>query len=185
MKGYSGAVLAGGHSSRFGQDKARYIYRGKPLLGWVLDSLSGAAERFVVISRPYPEFDVPGYFDIRPGADSLSGLHTALLKIRTDWTALAACDLPFLTTEYWAFMYALHEHAPVIMAQGPEGHPEPLAALYHHSVLAGVERQLDEGNYLMRQVMSDTGGYIIPWPVLQERFGPDLFTNANHLGDLP
>jgi molybdenum cofactor guanylyltransferase len=80
--GYSGAVLAGGASKRFGEDKALFPYRGKPLLQWVLESLQGAQERFVVANRPYEGFGVPVYPDLLPGADSLSGLHSALSHAR-------------------------------------------------------------------------------------------------------
>ncbi|MGQ9510873.1 MAG: molybdenum cofactor guanylyltransferase [Thermaceae bacterium] len=39
---YTGAVLAGGRSRRFGKGKALYVWRGRPLLAWVLESLREA-----------------------------------------------------------------------------------------------------------------------------------------------
>ena len=119
---YSGAVLAGGASRRFGEDKALFLYRGKPLLLWVLESLGGAAERFLVANRPYEGFGVPVYPDLLPGADSLSGLHSALVHARFPWVAVAATDLPFLTRAYWDFLYekALASPHPVVAVHGPE-----------------------------------------------------------------
>lgn len=144
---YSGAVLAGGASGRFGEDKALFVYRGKPLLLWVLESLRGAEERFIVANRPYVGFGVPVYPDLLPGADSLSGLHSALAHARFPWVAVAATDLPFLTRGFWDFLYeqARASPYPVVAVYSPEGHLEPLMALYHKDCLPQVERQIREG----------------------------------------
>lgn len=184
---YSGAVLAGGLSRRFGEDKALYPYRGKPLIQWVLDSLQGAGERFIVANRPYPGFGVPVYPDLIPGADSLSGLHSALVHARFPWVAVAATDLPFLRPEYWAFLYehALASPHPVVVAYNPEGHLEPLMAFYHRDCLPQVERQIREGDFLLRRVMEALGATYIPAEEVVERFGAQVFFNANRKEELP
>lgn len=184
---YSGAVLAGGRSRRFGEDKALFVYRGKPLLAWVLESLGGAGERFVVANRPYEGFGVPVYPDLLPGADSLSGLHSALFHARFPWVAVAATDLPFLTQEYWAFLYekALASPFPVVVALNPEGHLEPLMAFYRKDCLPQVERQIREGDFLLRRVMEVLGATYIPAEAVVERFGAQVFLNANRKEELP
>ncbi|AEB11335.1 molybdenum cofactor guanylyltransferase [Marinithermus hydrothermalis] len=183
---YSGAVLAGGRSRRFGTDKARFIWRGKPLLAWVLEGLEGAAERFIVANRPYPEFGVPVQPDLLPGGDSLSGLHAALARARWDWVAVAACDLPYLTRAYWDHLYteAQRGGVRVVAGVGPEGFPEPLAALYHRSLKEEVERRLRSGQLRLGRLLEGEGVRLVPWAVLEARFGPRLFTNANTPGDL-
>ncbi len=88
-------------------------------------------------NRPYPGFGVPVYPDLLPGADSLSGLHSALHHARFPWVAVAATDLPFLTREYWDFLYekARSSPYPVVVPFSPEGHLEPLMAFYHRDCL--------------------------------------------------
>ncbi|GAA6759755.1 molybdenum cofactor guanylyltransferase [Thermus oshimai] len=184
---YTGAVLAGGLSKRFGEDKALYPYRGKPLLLWVLESLSGAGERFIVANRPYEGFGVPVYPDLLPGGDSLSGLHTALVQARFPWVAVAATDLPFLTRAYWDYLYerALASPHPVVVPVNPEGHLEPLMALYHKDCLPQVERQLREGDFLLRRVMEALGATYLPAEEVVARFGREVFLNANRKEELP
>ncbi|WP_038045879.1 molybdenum cofactor guanylyltransferase [Thermus caliditerrae] len=184
---YTGAVLAGGLSRRFGEDKALFPYREKPLLQWVLESLAGAGERFIVANRPYLGFGVPVYPDLLPGADSLSGLHSALVHARFPWVAVAATDLPFLTRGYWEFLYekALASPYPVVVPHNPEGHLEPLMAFYHKDCLPQVERQLREGDYLMRRVMEALGATYIPAEEVVARFGAQVFLNANRKEELP
>jgi molybdopterin-guanine dinucleotide biosynthesis protein A len=184
---YTGAVLAGGYSRRFGQDKALFPYRGKPLLAWVLESLSGAGERFVVANRPYEGFGVPVYPDLLPGADSLSGLHSALVHARFPWVAVAATDLPFLTPAYWAFLHekALASPYPVVVVHNPEGHLEPLMAFYHKECLPQVERQIREGDFLLRRVVEVLGATHVPAAEVVGRFGEKIFLNANRKEELP
>jgi molybdopterin-guanine dinucleotide biosynthesis protein A len=184
---YSGAVLAGGASRRFGEDKALFVYEGKPLLARVLESLEGAGERFIVANRPYLGFGVPVYPDLLPGADSLSGLHSALVHARFPWVAVAATDLPFLTRGFWDFLYekARSSPYPVVVPYSPEGHPEPLMAFYHKDCLPEVERQIREGDFLLRRVMVVLGATYVPAEEVVARFGERLFLNANRKEALP
>lgn len=176
---FSGAVLAGGRSSRFGQDKARHVYRDKPLALWVLESLSPAAERFIVANTPY-DFGVPVHPDIYPGS-SLGGLHTALTHAANDWVALAACDMPFLTPEYWQSLEA-HRKGVDAVVVARAGRLEPLAALYHKNLLPLIEAQLEAGQFKLQHLLENVRTCTLNW----EEMGLEEKTlfNANRLRDL-
>ncbi|MER3481367.1 MAG: molybdenum cofactor guanylyltransferase [Meiothermus sp.] len=186
---YSGAVLAGGRSRRFGQDKARFVWRGRALMEWGLEALWGASERFIVANRPYPEFGVPVYADRILGGGSLSGLHTALSQAQNEWVAVAACDLPFLTPGYWDFLWECPSEAALgrysaVAGVGPRGFPEPLAAFYHCSLLPEIEARLARGELGLQALLKAAPTLYLPWSKLEPRFGPRLYTNVNTLGDL-
>ena len=72
-----GCVLAGGHSSRFGSDKALAEIDGRTLIARTVDALSGWCEHVVVVGRetaPAPTLpDWP-----RPGMGPLGGIAGAL-----------------------------------------------------------------------------------------------------------
>ncbi len=178
---FSGAVLAGGRSSRFTQDKAEYVYRGKPLAAWVLESLARADERFIVSTRPY-DFGVPVYPDRYPGS-SLGGLHAALTHAAHDRVAVAACDMPFLNPDYWDRLLERSGEARAVVVTGPSGRSEPLAALYHKGLAGLAEKQLEAGDLKIQTFIRAAGAQFIPWHELgvTER----TFLNANHLSDLP
>ena len=177
---FSGAVLTGGRSSRFGQDKALYVYNGKPLAGWALESLAGADERFLVSSRPY-DLGVPVYPDLYPGS-SLGGLHAALVHAANNWVAVAACDMPFLTADYWQRLLAHTEGVQAVVVRGPDGKLEPLAALYRETLLPLAEAQLETGTFKLQTLLETAQTRILPWANL----GVDAqtFVNANRLTDL-
>ncbi len=180
---WSGAVLAGGSSSRFGQDKALYIYKGKPLIAWVLDSMAGASERLVIANRPYPGLEV--YPDLWRGGDTLSGLHAALAHAQQDWVAVAGCDQPFLSRDFWCFMLE-HTRADIqaVVAVANDFY-EPLGALYHKSLEGEVLRRLETGNLKMQALLHDIPLMALDKRALEARFGSYLFLNANRPQDLP
>lgn len=177
---FSGAVLAGGRSSRFGQDKASYVHQGKPLAVWALESLGEAEERFLVSSRPYT-FGVPVYPDIHPGS-SLGGLHAALTCAKHDWVALAACDMPFLKPVYWRKLLDQTKDVHAVVVSGPEGGLEPLAALYHKSLLPLAERQLENGKLKIQTFIQEADARVLAYAGLE--LEPKTFFNANYLADL-
>ena len=182
---YSGVVLAGGRSSRFGRDKALHVHRGKPLLQWALDSLTGAGERMVIADRDYPNFEVSVRPDLISGGSSLSGLHAALSYARHDWVALAACDMPFLTPAYWEQLWARRGAEPLVIATNQEGGPEPLAALYHRALLPLVTQKLGQGDLRMSALASQTGASLVNWRDLAPHADARLFLNVNTPDQLP
>ena len=177
---FSGAVLAGGRSSRFGQDKALYVYEGKPLAMWALGSLTGADERFLVSSRPY-DLGVSVHADLYPGS-SLGGLHTALFYAAHPWVAVAACDMPFLTADYWQRLLTHTEGVQAVVVRGPDGRLEPLAALYHKSLSASAEAQLQKGKFKVQALLETAQTCVVPWETLG--LDAQTFVNANRLTDL-
>lgn len=176
-KPYSAAVLAGGRSSRFGVDKARYELGGKTLLAHVLDSFPEPAERFVVANRPYAEFGVPVYGDRLTGGDSLSGLHAALYHASEAWVAVAACDLPYLTPDYWRLLLSQRGDEPVVVVKGER--LEPLAALYHVSLLPLVTRQLEAGRLRVSALAEQVPARYLRYDDVVAACGPRVLANLN------
>ena len=182
---FSGAVLAGGQSSRFGQDKARHVWQGKPLLSWVLESLADADECFVVANRTYSDFGLPTYADVIAGTDSLSGIHSAVFHAHSEWVAVAACDLPKLVPEYWRYLFTkIETDTQAVVGIGPRGFPEPLAAFYHCSLIPDIEHRLSRGELRLQSLLVSAQTVVVPWAELEPRFGSGLYLNANRLEDL-
>lgn len=177
---FSGAVLAGGRSKRFGSDKARFVLGGEPLLSRVLMSLAEASERFVVADRDYSDFGVPVYPDDFAVQSPLSGLYTALERAREDWVAVAACDLPNLTPGYWATLARHHEGARAVVVRRGD-RLEPLAALYHRDLAGSSLRHLESGNLTVHRFVESVDACVLDFASLA--LPSDLLANLNTLPD--
>lgn len=178
---FSAAILTGGKSARFGQNKALFVYREKPLLEWVRLSLCHASELFAVGSTP---MTIPTYPDLIPGGGSLSGLHTALSYAREDWVAVAACDLPFLSPEYWNILLEHTKDTQIVIAENNTGRPEPLATLYHRSLLPIVEAQLECQDFKLTRLGEKVSCTKLSWREFQSKCNDNIFLNANYRHDL-
>lgn len=86
-----GAVLAGGSSRRFGDDKARII--GPKVL---LAMRNAAVDPIVIIGGTPGVLPAPTVADRYPGEGPLGGVATALTYARTGRILVSTCDLPLL-----------------------------------------------------------------------------------------
>ncbi len=170
-------------SSRFRQDKALFVYKGKPLIAWVMDSMAEASECFVVANRAYPGLGRV-YGDLRRGGDTMSGLHSALVHAGEDWVAVAACDQPFLSKDFWRFM--LEHIAPNIQAvvASTGDFLEPLGGLYHKSLEPEVLKRLEAGQLKIQALLQAVPHLALDKAELEARFGIHLFLNVNYPDDL-
>lgn len=101
----TGVVLAGGRSSRFGENKALADWRGRPLVQAVVDSLLEALPKVLVVTKNAAELAflksdrVAVIEDLCEGGHPMGGLFTALHGLKTRHAFVAACDMPFVRPE--------------------------------------------------------------------------------------
>ena len=96
---FYGLILAGGHSSRMGTDKALIQYHGIPQLEFVYHLLSNHCDRVFVSAKQ--QDDYVGY-PIIPDAHNfdspLNGILSALERYPDKTWLVLACDMPFVDT---------------------------------------------------------------------------------------
>lgn len=175
----SGAVLAGGRSSRFGSDKSSYFWRGQTLLEWAQHSLAHLPEvQIIGGTQPNAVTEAVKF------AGALYGLALALESTKAARVAVMACDMPNLSREFWLFMAQFH--ADVVIAKNATGHLEPLAAIYTRRCLPWVQSALANSDLRLNGwwQISDLTVQIVTWEELELFFTPDLFLNANTPTDL-
>lgn len=155
----AGFVLTGGKSSRMGSDKAMLPYRGTPLAAHVAGQVAGCTERVWLIgsAERYGRLGYPVVDDLEPGCGPLGGIITALAASEAQWNMIIACDMPGITTEFAASLFAEAEtgDADIIMPQGPSGRPDPLCAVYHRRCLQILQDAFRAGT---RKVTAATSG---------------------------
>jgi molybdopterin-guanine dinucleotide biosynthesis protein MobB len=144
----SGAIMAGGRSSRLGVNKAFLKFHNRPAVELVLEKVSALVSPVVVITNSPAEFrylNISAAPDIRPGCGPLSGIHTALSLSSTEYVLVVSCDLPLITAQilrallsaYPGYDITLYKHAQF----------EPLCAVYCRTCLPALEELIDHGEY--------------------------------------
>lgn len=151
-------ILAGGHSRRFGRDKARALIGGKPAIMHIADTLSSFGGPTTVVARHAGAYDDLGLRTIGDAvADKgpIGGLLTALLDHgATGWVLVTACDWVGLRSE-WAFELQQHVRTDAGAVVFRSDRYEPLFGLYHASIRQDIERLLSR-DVLAMQTLLDT-----------------------------
>lgn len=145
MSDVSIAIMAGGKSSRMGQDKAFVEILGKPIIEQIIDRVSQLGQTFIITNRPneYASLDLSMFSDVLPNKGSLGGIYTALHHSPTHHTLVLACDMPFVNTEFLHFMLDLRADNDVVVPC-IEGYPQGLHAIYSKNCLAPIRQKLDQ-----------------------------------------
>ena len=176
----TGAITAGGQSSRFGSDKARAVWQGKTLLEHAAASLEGCAAKLLI--APPGKYVLSGWCDIpdtRPGEGPLAGLEAALEHAPPGWVAFTGVDMPGLTPVYWERLAgARTDGVQAVLALDGEGRSQPLAALYHTGLLGHVTALLDSGERRLRLAPPEGRTVLVPG------LSAEFFWNVNRVGDL-
>jgi molybdenum cofactor guanylyltransferase len=145
MADLEGFILAGGASSRMGEDKSRLRLGGQTFVERVAGALSPVASRVsLVSSRPDASAHrLPVVRDLYESRGALGGLHAALKACRAPLALVVSCDLLFVTRELFERLLALHtDDADAAAPVQPDGRPQPLCALYAAATCARVAEEL-------------------------------------------
>jgi molybdopterin-guanine dinucleotide biosynthesis protein A len=142
-----GFILAGGHSSRMGSDKALVLFGGIPLVRLALNTFAeaGMSARIAGSRSALGEFaeEVPDAF---PESGPMSGIHAGLCASRAEWNLFLPVDLPLMPSSLLACMMrrARLTGAPVTAIR-LNGRMEPFPAVLHRDILPHIARRLEEG----------------------------------------
>lgn len=178
--GRAGFVLAGGQSSRMGQDKALLPWKGSTLIESVAREVFSAAGNVTLIGSPerYGNLGYPMRFpvisDKIPGFGPLGGLYTALSVTTAEWNVLVACDMPAVTSQLLEELLSAAEtsRADALVPQTPGG-LEPLCAVYNVRLLPAVESAIHSKLLKMHDFVSTIQTRLWPAP------DPAIFRNIN------
>lgn len=185
----TGAVLAGGRSSRMGTDKGGLEVDGETLLDRQLRLLAsaGVSERLVAVAASQgivlPE-GVGRVTDRESGLGPLAGIECCLAACQTDLLLVVAVDLPALTVELLRRLIAAAGRNCGVMPLR-QNFAEPLVAIYPRSALAEIGDRLRRRD-LKLQPLARAGiaaGWLKPWPVAAA--DETAFANWNRPEDLP
>ena len=160
--GAEGFVLAGGRSTRMGQDKALLPLAGRSLLDIALDKLRSlrlAGAPRIVAARSDLSSHAEVIADLHPGCGPLSGIEAALAASTRPLNVFLPVDLPLLPAHFLLWMLQRAETTGAVMTvPRMNGWPQPLCAVYHRDLLGHITASLRAGDYKVMPVMTAAAG---------------------------
>lgn len=179
-------ILAGGKSSRMGQDKALIPILGVPLLKLVYDVATTCADIYVVTPRieSYQQIlplNCQFIREVPPFGGPLLGFAQGLTQVQTDWVLLLACDLPNLRVEVlqqWANKLDDVESEAIASLVHHNKRWEPLCGFYRRNCLPNLNQYIEQGGRSFQEWLNQHCVDILPMTE------PSMLFNCNTPEDL-
>lgn len=179
--GIYGLVLAGGKSTRMGNDKTVIAWHGREQRYYMADMLNKFCEKVFISCREEqvtevdPEYDV--LTDAVDGKGPLGAILTAFNAHPDKAWLIVASDLPLLDKETISFL--LHHREKDNMAttfESPhDGLPEPLITLWEPKAFNSIQSLMQENMSCPRKVLMRN----IEQVTVIKPSNPDALINAN------
>jgi len=180
-----GFVLAGGRSTRMGQDKALLPWGSRPLLDVALDKLRAlplAAAPRIAAARSDLSSYAEVIADLHPGCGPLSGIEAALAVSSRPLNIFLPVDVPLLPAEFlWWMLQRAETTGALVTVPRVNGQPQGLCAVYHRDLLSHITASLVAGDYKVMPVVTAAAGPLFGSPRSQliDLFDVELVASAD------
>lgn len=145
-------VLAGGKSSRMGQDKALMKINGKAMMQYVIDNLSQAfGEVFISGNRLDYPVSMKVIKDVNEQKGPMGGIRSALAYCGQD-IFVCSCDMPFVSPELIRNMLQRKEEGKISIAQY-SGKIYPVLGIYPYAVLEALTESIENDDLKMTRFL--------------------------------
>lgn len=142
-------LLAGGDSTRMGQDKTMLPIDGQPMIKHIYEQLQPHFSQTIVSSSNASLHDFLGatvVADDVAGRGPLAGIASALKASASNVNFVMACDMPEIDAGLIrAMLRQVGDYDAVVPKVGPQMY-EPLFAVYKKSALPAIEQVLQSGS---------------------------------------
>ena len=157
-EGIHGFVLAGGKSSRMGQDKALMRHEGKPLILRAAEILRPFVSEITLLAPAgrYENLGLPVVADLWPDQGPLAAVCSGLLSSHAEWNVFLACDLPLVSPQFiQVLVQRLKATRFDAVVPRTEDGWQPLSAAYHSCCRTSFVRAIQEGRRSIIDLLSD------------------------------
>ncbi len=187
MANLTAFIIAGGKSSRMGQDKAFIEFGGTTLLDRMLAIARSVTPDVRAVGNPEKYSSVVTTItDVYPDRGPLGGIHAALRSTQSDLNLILAVDMPFVETE---FLRYLNEKADSVTALVTVPYAlnrfQPLCAIYRREFADYAETALAGGNCKIDSLFDPDITCVIRQQEIERlAFPVSMFDNLNTREDL-
>ena len=152
-------ILAGGKSSRMGQNKAMMRIGGVPVIDRIAAEFAPVSQKMIIIANdpePYKNMKAVIYQDDpqykRQGP--LAGIYTGLKEAGEGPCLIVACDMPFASLKLGSTLISelkKYDYDAVIPIQ--QGQIHPLFGAYHSRIADEAKKTLEDGKRAVKALL--------------------------------
>jgi molybdopterin-guanine dinucleotide biosynthesis protein A len=172
-------ILAGGKSTRMGQDKNMLPINEQPMIEHIYKQLSSFFKQIIISANNTARYSFLGATIVQDkvvGKGPLMGIVSALRASNNDVNFVIACDIPEIDISIIkAMLRQIDDYDAVVPKVGPS-HYEPLFAVYRKKALPLLDKALQSGIYGVIDALSSCN---VKYVDLSSRH----FTNINTIDD--
>ena len=182
-------ILAGGVSSRFGQDKGLLQLANKPLIKHVLDAISTIVDEKIVVASSKVQAenyanvlgsDVNVLIDVDDAQSPLVGALTGFKEAHGRYALLLSCDTPFVSNDVVSLLFELCINRYAVIPRWPNGYIEPLQAVYcAKPAYEAAKNALSEGKLNMQSMVDRLPSVRYVSTLVLQQLDPELRTFFN------
>jgi molybdopterin-guanine dinucleotide biosynthesis protein A len=181
----TGFVLAGGKSSRMGEDKSMMIWKGKRLIEYAIEALKPLCNK-VIISSNVNQYQFTGcetWPDLLPQQAPMIGIYSSLKYSDTEDNLILSCDMPLITSRLFEYLLSNSASHDVIIPVHDYNKIETLCGVFKKNIIASLERSIRDQNFSLYKFIDSTSHLKLEIGQDHEFFHNDLFLNVNTVED--
>lgn len=174
-------ILAGGKSSRMGEDKGLMSLYEKPMVEYVIEVAKKITDHIIIVSdNPnYKKFGFPVFKDLVKEVGPIGGIYTGLKKSDKHQNLILSCDVPYVSEDLLRFLYLQSENQDVTIPEFA-GRSHQLIGYYTKDCTLVLKKQIEEKQLKIQDAFGKLNVHFVD----ANHFPESVFRNINSKQDL-
>ena len=181
----TGIILAGGKSTRMGEDKGLVFLDGSPMIAHVIEHLKEVVDEIIVIANnaEYQQFGFPVYPDLVMDKGPVGGIYTGLFYSKTEVNLCISCDAPFVSAPFLKWLLSRANSSNITLPRFNEN-VHQLIGVYKKSAFPIFKKNLNSDRLKLSKVNDEAGCAIVDAGKSGLLLHEKEFSNMNRKSDL-
>ncbi|GAA3509652.1 molybdenum cofactor guanylyltransferase [Aquimarina addita] len=178
----TGIILAGGKSSRMGQEKGLVKHNGIPFIEHIIRAMETVTDQILIITsqKAYQKYGYKCIPDIFTECGPIGGIYSGLSKTSTTHNLILSCDIPFITS--FVLENLIHKHR--IKYDITYYDNNPLIGLYNQSVTHKFLQSIEQKQLRLMQLLFNLKVQVLEvteqiTPLVRNINTPEQYNKAN------
>ncbi len=170
-------ILAGGKSSRMGEDKGLKLLNGKPMIQYVIETISPyfSGIKINTGNTKYADLGYELIPDSIPEKGPMGGIYTALKNSSDSEVFIISCDMPFITPAVVNYLLDQPRNNNAIVAS--YNHEiQPLFGIYNQKIFPLIEEKINKNQLKMMDFLQEIQAEIVEMNEIEKNL---VFLNIN------